>query len=92
MSVPRKIWVAVSPRGDLSCDSQGGKLNGVDRHALYHHDDVVRELVNLIADMKQRLDYCGDLFQDQGLDGREASCRKLAARADVTLAKIAQDA
>lgn len=93
MSAPRKITTARrigSGRRDILTAETTMSMGYVDAIP-YHHDDVVRELAILIGDMKQRLDYCGDLFQDQVLDGREAACRNLVARADVALAKIAQE-
>lgn len=78
MSAPRKIW-AVS-RGDKYGDSRWSDAdwNG---GILYHHDDVVRELVAAGSNMHAFVDLYGD-----------EAMRSAAAEWRAALAKIAQDA
>lgn len=44
--VPNRIWIAVSPRGDLSCDSQGLKLQGVEDHREYVSSSCLADLIS----------------------------------------------
>ena len=83
MSAPRKIWANVDLYDTFSGKGICGEWNHCDvgsaDDTVYHHDDVVRELVEALK---------GLLHHEIAHVGPHAGARVIAARA--ALAKIAQ--
>lgn len=86
MSAPRKIWAAPSTaRGwNVAFCSDDTPEDAKDRCEVYHHDDVVRELVEALDDM-------ADLFSADNALKRGTHLNATLCRARRALAKIAQE-
>ena len=78
MSAPRKIWAA-APAPECLFAARSHRRD--ERDHLYHHDDVVRELIRAGSNMHVFVDLYGD-----------EAMRSAAAEWRAALAKIAQDA
>lgn len=82
MSAPRKIWA--HDDGLNSPDSRTWSAM-VPIGPAYHHDDVVRELVEVLKKAKAFHD------RDEGCNGFTADYEILRAEIDTALTKIAQE-
>ena len=83
MSAPRKIWV------DIVGESTWMHVNGSQKYAddvLYHHDDVVRELRDILEAAKDQLEFMAAEDDDAGKMARHPLRMVRTA-----IAKIAQE-
>ena len=90
MSAPRKIWAA-SPAAECLFAARDHRMD--ERDHIYHHDDVVRELVEALEECRDELDaysrqeYPGDHPVHERYRKRDFD----ANPARIALAKIAQE-
>ena len=82
MRSPRKIWVPmpVTDEGPCYVDKDEAEMQWGCTAVAYHHDDVVRELVEALERAREFIHGPGD------------RCGPVLRHIDAALAKIAQDA